>query len=130
VLPFLVHLYKLFSAKTPMTGIEQLTDIGLVNHQNVNRPTNSDSSLLRQGRGRCQFGRETAFRRFRMDDSYEVAAGCAGAQKGKGNLVKYHRFATHVFGKWNSRRCLIHRKRHTSIESLCWRGEVCLDLLE
>jgi hypothetical protein len=73
---------------------------------------------------------EAAFRRFRMDDSYEVAAECAGAQNGKGNLVKYHRFATHVFGKWNSRRCLTHRKRHTSIESLCWRGEVCLDLLE
>jgi hypothetical protein len=61
---------------------------------------------------------------------YSLCDDGAGAQKGKGNLVKYHRFATHVFGKWNSRRCLTHRKRHTSIESLCWRGEVCLDLLE
>ena len=32
-------------------------------------------------------GLEPAFRRFRMDDSHEVAAECAGAQKGKGNLV-------------------------------------------
>jgi hypothetical protein len=38
-----------------------------VNHWKVNRRTISDSSLLRQGRGRGQFGLETAFCKFLIE---------------------------------------------------------------